>query len=420
MTSRQMYEALLIELNKTDAPNILLEDFNYFANKAIYQYINKRYNIYDINQQTTDDLRVLKATARLTPTPVNQNVYEGLTNASLATYECILPSDYLHMLNCICVYEVKKTYKCYNKGDKWRAAAKRLTADAYSQVLDNFWNRPTYKKPYYYIHNVNTNFDTKNQDQITYASIPTNEKTDGKIYSFKFKFKWNDNTIIVDSSDYTVEKVGEQFLLWTLNTSNSNVYYFATRILHPKSTGQIWLYDDPLDDDPGNIDENITSNKVLSNFDDSEVFTDKDSWNNYIVNTSAQKLFTSVNSINNNGSISISNVERGGQIRYGNASQVRMEIRYGTDKSIFELVGVLVDYIKAPQYIRLTQEQLDWTEDTSQMLEYPDYVCQEIINELVHIVMENIGDPKLQTHPIVSQSIANPAQQQTEPVAQAT
>jgi hypothetical protein len=31
-----------------------------------------------------------------------------------------------------------------------------LTADAYSQVLDNFWNRPTYKRPYYYIHNVNS------------------------------------------------------------------------------------------------------------------------------------------------------------------------------------------------------------------------------------------------------------------------
>jgi hypothetical protein len=45
------------------------------------------------------------------------------------------------------------------------------------------------------------------------------------------------------------------------------------------------------------------------------------------------------------------------------------------------------------------------------MLEYPDYVCQEIINELVHLVMENIGEQRLQTHPVVSQSIANPAQQ---------
>lgn len=42
---------------------MLLEDFNYFINKAVNQYINKKYNIYDINQQSTDDLRVLKATA---------------------------------------------------------------------------------------------------------------------------------------------------------------------------------------------------------------------------------------------------------------------------------------------------------------------------------------------------------------------
>ena len=26
----------------------------------------------------------------------------------------------------------------------------------YSQVLDNFWNKPTYFRPYYFIHNVNT------------------------------------------------------------------------------------------------------------------------------------------------------------------------------------------------------------------------------------------------------------------------
>lgn len=49
MTAREVYEAMLIELNKVEAPSMLLEDFNYLFNKAIYQYINKRYNIYDIN-----------------------------------------------------------------------------------------------------------------------------------------------------------------------------------------------------------------------------------------------------------------------------------------------------------------------------------------------------------------------------------
>jgi hypothetical protein len=35
VTARQLYEDVLIELNKENAPNILLEDFNYFANKAV-------------------------------------------------------------------------------------------------------------------------------------------------------------------------------------------------------------------------------------------------------------------------------------------------------------------------------------------------------------------------------------------------
>lgn len=320
MTSRQLYEAVLIELNKENAPNILLEDFNYFANKAISQYINKRYNIYDINQQTTDDLRVLKATAILDVNKVND--YDDLSLASNATYETILPSDYLHLLNCICIYDVQKTYKCYNVGDTWRAAATRLTADAYSQVLDNFWNRPSYKRPYYYIHNVNTSTINPTNPYVTNTEKGT------------------------DISGATV------------NTNDGNTVHTA------------------------NVQGGLPK-------------TIKISGNN------------------------VSNIERSAEIRYGNVSQVRLEIRYGTDNSVFKLKKVYIDYIKAPQNIRLTQEQLDHTEDKSQMMEFPDYVCQEIVNELVHIVMENISDPKLQTHPVVSQSIANPAQQQTETVAQA-
>ena len=319
MTSRQLYEAVLIELNKENASNIMLEDFNYLANKSVNQYVNKRYNIYDINQQTTDDLRVLKATAMLDVVKVSD--YSGLSLASNAIYETILPSDYLHILNCICIYDVQKTYKCYNAGDTWRSAATRLTSDAYSQVLDNFWNKPTYKRPYYYIHNINSS--------STNPTNPYNSSTE----------KGTDISGVV------------------INNNDGNSVHTATV--------------------QGGLPKTI---KI--------------------------------------GNQNVSNIERSAEIRYGNASQVRLEIRYGTDDSVFKLKKVYIDYIKSPQYIRLTQEQLDYTEDNSQILEFPDYVCQEIINELVHIIMENIGDPKLQTHPVVSQSIANPAQQQTEPVAQ--
>ena len=60
---------------------------------------------------------------------------------------------------------------------------------------------------------------------------------------------------------------------------------------------------------------------------------------------------------------------------------------------------------------------MDLTEDTSQIMEFPDYVCQEIINELVHLVMEHDADPRLQTNMPLTQSIAQPAQQQAQPQA---
>jgi len=106
----------------------------------------------------------------------------------------------------------------------------------------------------------------------------------------------------------------------------------------------------------------------------------------------------------------VSLIEKPAGQRLANASKVRVEIRTGKDSSIFELKSIYIDYIKAPQYIRLTQEQIDLTEDTSQMMEFPDYVCQEIINELTHLIMENSSDQRLQSHMPVTMSIANPAQ----------
>lgn len=38
MNVLNVYEAVLIELNKVEAPSLLLEDFIYFLNKAIQQY----------------------------------------------------------------------------------------------------------------------------------------------------------------------------------------------------------------------------------------------------------------------------------------------------------------------------------------------------------------------------------------------
>ena len=99
MTLRQCYEFALIECNKLKAPALLLEDYIYLFNKAIQQKINEIYNRYDINQQSSDDLRVLQTTATIIP----KRKEDSMLNDNIWVVE--LPKDYLHLLNCVAEFE---------------------------------------------------------------------------------------------------------------------------------------------------------------------------------------------------------------------------------------------------------------------------------------------------------------------------
>lgn len=377
MTARQVFEATLVELSKLQAPSLKLFEFNYLFNKAINQYVNKIYSMYDVNQQTSDDLRVLKSTAYLTPTKANLNsgaiqnpggsnnyteegesswtdtdgkiwtkevtVSNGVRTVKIscddvlmsqtmerinpnhsgtatsavsssnrqiqsmhgATYEIKLPQDYLHLLNCICIFKVAKDYKCWDGGSYIEVPATRLTADSWSQIVTDLYNRPTPMKPYYYIHNVNIQ-----------NALPTGS---GEIQT-EYKVTTQDGA--------------------------------ATDVSNFPRTFKL-----------GNALQSVIQKPTAS--------------------------------------------------RIGNTTEVRCEIRYGKDDTVFQLAEVHVDYLKVPQHIRLTQEQMDLTEDTSQIMEFPDYVNQEIINELVHLVMERTQDPRLTTHYQMTQSIVKPTGQQT-------
>lgn len=378
MTARQVFEATLIELSKIQAPSLKLYEFNYLFNKAINQYINKVYNVYDINQQTTDDLRVLKATTFLTPHKVElagrkssaakdsaiQNTsavtgnqdspeggYTGQASSYLskahrsiqslhgATYEVYMPIDYLHMLNCVCIYYVAKQKDCWDAGSYIEIPAIRLTADSWSQIITDIYNRPSPMRPYYYIHNLN-------QQQV----LPTDPRTSVE-------------------TGTGLEEVG----------IDMNGIYQVTH-----ADGGEWEDNDINSGTAGGTD----IEKQNSNF---------------------QRTFK----LNvNEKDTQVSLVEKPIALRAGNTSNVRCEIRYGKDDSLFQLVEVQVDYVKCPQFIRLTQEQIDLTEDTSQIMEFPDYVNQEIINELVHLVMERVNDPRLGNNIQMTQSIARPTEQQ--------
>ena len=407
---------------KQNAPNILLEDFNYFANKTVLQYVNKRYNIYDVSQQTTDDLRVLKATAILdvirTPYKDKINLDNDLLSYFMdATYTAELPNDYYHLLNCLCLFKVNNTNKCYNKGTVARFSATRLTADSWSQVVDNYWLRPSYKRPYYYIHNVNTS----NPEVPTNPVQDYDDATEGSSKSIENigtdkKLKDENTFHELISYDYTTPEpgpVGTYYVKKEIGTDDETLYFASPVGGHGQTqwvdvsnqlTGEDFSYNGIY------YMWNGSKLEEISNITEASVKTKTEQ--QYQIIEQGQDPFKKIdlNGFINNGTVTYP--QRNAQVRYGNASKPLIEIRYGEDHSTFELFKIMVDYIKAPQHIRLTQEQIDKTLDTSQVLEFPDYVCQEIINELVKNIMENISDPRLQTFPVVSQSIANPAQQQ--------
>ena len=418
---------------------MLLQEFNYYLNKAINQYVNKVYNTYDLNQQTTDDLRVLKSTAFLTPKKYNPTDYQGNTYLSSkypqisslygATYEVNMPIDYLHLLNCVCIYYVAKTKDCWDAGSYIQVPATRLTADSWSQVITDIYNRPTPTRPYYYIHNQGASnsevLPTSPITEVSELGIPNgtdmtgtyqvvSNGTGGRIITVYKDASTPNLTTPVYYVDFdTPPKTGKYKLEdGSVNEAEKTISYtnanYTIMLPELKELGEYTVVKD------GKIE------MQYPNPEDTVGWSKDGELQNQTPNTSGvgSSNFPRTLKLDLNADgvpdTNVSLVEKPTAIRASNPSNVRLEIRYGKDDSIFQLKEVLVDYIKSPQFIRLSQEQFDSTEDTSQIMEFPDYVNQEIINELVHLVMEHNNDPRLANNLQISQSIARPTGQQTQ------
>lgn len=178
MTIRNAYEYALIESNKLKAPALLLEDYIYLFNKAIQQKINEIYNRYDINQQSSDDLRVLQTTVRIT----SENIHKKSDDFGFTIWEVDLPSDYLHLLNCLAQFTGSSinSINCDNtQVQKITSNCQRLTADLQGGIMNNYYMQPSHKKPYYYI--INNNLNSNNSPLEGTTVIPTNLNMDQTI-----------------------------------------------------------------------------------------------------------------------------------------------------------------------------------------------------------------------------------------------
>lgn len=298
MRLRQAYEYALIECNKLKAPALLLEDYIYLFNKAIQQYVNSVYNRAEYNQQSSDDLGWLQQITVLhSPMDLRTNgEYLNKSNEfgdNIFTFE--LPDDYLHLLNCKAEISGSNvtSNRCGSSITNKTTAVNcfRLTANLEGGIMNNYYNKPSHKRPYYYIANRNDN-----------------------------------DTIIIENSD----------------KDNQNPDYGYSPVYSPikeSETPTYRFYD------------------LKERFD-----------------------------------------------RTSHQSPLFIEIHLGD--SDYTVNRIQLTYLRSPMYVSMTQEDLLSVEDNTQVLEFPDYVCYEIINIYVRLLLENASDPRLSTVAPINQSIA--------------
>jgi len=139
-TIREVYIDILIELVREESPTLYIEDFVYYYNKAINEYVKKRYELFEMTQQLSDDLRFWK---------------KKHTSSSL-----IIPIDsigisndfkYRHLLNClVSVSTVFPDIDCdQTPGSTFTYKATRFTSSIKAGLMDNAFLKPKYYRPYF-------------------------------------------------------------------------------------------------------------------------------------------------------------------------------------------------------------------------------------------------------------------------------
>ena len=272
------------------------------------------------------------------------------------------------------MFDVNKRKECWNAGDVMVVGATKLTADSWSSVVDDVYNQPTKKRPYYYVHNQNDIYVDEDSGILTdrNSEIPTNINSTDRLHTTTSYALWM--SVLASAEMASKEE-----------DSDKQDVIDAARLV----AGE-------------NVDMITEINKVGSD----EAITDANGAYSALLNipkiaTVSHNFDRTFNFDENGDGIAETHsaIEKPAGSRHANSSRVKVEIRCGRDKSnVFSLSAVQIDYVKAPQFIRLTQEQLDSDEDISQVMEFPDYVNQEIINELVNLVMRKTNDPSLQAH----------------------
>jgi hypothetical protein len=181
MTTRKVYIDLLTELRKNKAPHLHLDQFLYFINKGIQEYINVAYERYNTTQQWSDAMSALTVPGVLTitgtsfsMTVANGDVGSGtLILGKKFGYDYVnfpLPEVYWHLTGVHVSTATRRAYKCHPPGYIHSDSAKRLTTDKIAGISNNAFLKPDLERPYYFMQD---GFNQSQADLLVFYGNPS-------------------------------------------------------------------------------------------------------------------------------------------------------------------------------------------------------------------------------------------------------
>ncbi len=351
MTVREIYEAVLVEINKVNAATFTIEEFNYMLNKAILAFTNEKYNFFAVNQQLSDDLRVLLTNAKF-----NYNKNADGSPRTDASYNPIRG----------------KVYNATSPG-------KNFTV---SSIAD-------------FEVGSNVKF-TENGTVSAIASI------DAGSYPFA-------TTVTASTSDALA---GRSILLETPNVGISTDYVIGEGDTEVETADGVLNLELPSSDylhilscrvfwkglKPNGQKAYLVYGGKRMTFDIQNVIQ-----NNVYMRPNFNRPYYRVHDNTMNAGIEkVTNLAE--YKAYQNKPKI--EVHVGKSNSIVTLDKIVIDYIKIPEVAMLNDIDIFTAgADTSQVLEFPDYLKNEIVRRVTDYMLENMGSPRAGSHPQFNQEI---------------
>jgi len=351
MTVREIYESVLVEINKVNAATFTIEEFNYMLNKAILAFTNEKYNFFAVNQQLSDDLRVLLTNAKF-----NYNKNADGTPRTDASYNPIRGKVYssyapgnTFFVSSIADFEVGSNIRFIDGG---------LTSTV--ATIDSA------------VYPFQTTVTAQGSDALPGRSIFLETPNVGMVTDYPVGDQNNE----VETADGVL----------SLELPSSDY-------LHILSCRVFWKGEKPN----GQKAYLVYGGKRMT-FDIQNVIQ-----NNVYMRPNFNRPYYRVH--DNTMNAGIEKVTNLAEFKaYQNKPKI--EVHVGKTNPIVTLDKIVIDYIKIPEVAMLNDIDIFTAgADTSQVLEFPDYLKNEFVRRVTDYMLENMGSPRAGSHPQFNQEI---------------